>query len=94
MIKDPHGKGNGPTQYNDPIFRGGKEKGNINTTKDFSSGFDSQRSRIIYMCVCLLPYIGICVLVYLEGLEALGLIMLALPLVLLSIFWFIKKKVG
>ncbi len=66
--------------------------GRIDTSKDFSSPFKSLRSRIIYIACCFLPYIGICVFVYLEGLETLGIILLAVPLVLFSLFWFLKRK--
>lgn len=92
MIKDPTQKGNGPTQFHDPLIRNGKGKARIDTSTDYSRKFVSLRSRIIYMSLCILPYLAICVLVYLEGLEALGIMMLTLPLVLLSIFWYIQKK--
>lgn len=67
-------------------------RGSINTSRDFSGGSTSLRSRIIYLTLCLLPYVGICIFVYVEGLEALAIILLAVPLVLFSLFWLLQSK--
>lgn len=89
MSKNPMHKGS-PNFY-DPISKG-KGGGSINTGKDYSGNFTSLRSRIIYLTLCLLPYIGMCIFVYLEGLEILAIILLAIPLVLLSLFWLLQAK--
>jgi len=68
--------------------------GNIFTDKDYAGSYKSLRSRIIYLICCALPYVGICVFIYLEGLETLGIILLAIPLVLFLIFWFLKRKLS
>ena len=92
MIKDPTKKGNGPTKFRDPIMHHGKSKGRINTSQDYSMGVTSLQGRLLFLGLCILPYIGICLVVYLQGLKALGLIMLAIPFVLLSFFRYLDKK--
>ena len=88
MSQDPMYKGS--PSFRDPMPKS-QGRGKINTSKDYSGNFTSLRSRIIYITLCLLPYIGICIFVYLEGLETLALILLAIPLVLLGLFWFLQK---
>ena len=76
----------------DPIPKS-QGRGRIETNIDYSSNLKSRRSRILFLVLCILPYIGICTLIYLEGLELLAVILLAIPLVLLGVFWFIQKAI-
>ena len=89
MSPDPMYKG--PPDFSDPIPKS-QGRGSIDTDKDYSSNFTSLRSRILYLTLCILPYIAICIFIYLEGLETLALILLAIPLELLGLFWFLQKK--
>lgn len=93
MSEDPLRKSRASTGFKDPIPKS-QGRGSIYTNKDYSSSFTSLRSRIIYLTLCFLPYVGICVFIYLEGLEILGIVLLAVPLVLFGLFWFLKRKLG
>ena len=68
--------------------------GSINVSKDYSTLFKTRRSRILFITCCALPHIGICIFVYLEGLKAVSIVLLAVPLVLGVLFWFLQKKLS
>lgn len=72
-----------------PLNRG---RGQIDITKDYSSGFTSLRSKIIYLTCCALPYIGFCTFLYMEGLKSACAVMVIVPIALFAIFWFLKRK--
>ena len=93
MSKDPFSK-SGKLASREPIPKSRGRRGKIYTDRDYSSSFTSTRSRIIYLACCLLPYIAICTMVYLEGLEVLALLLLSIPLVLFLVFWFLDKKLS
>jgi len=91
MSPDPMQKNRASVSFGDGIPKS-QGPGSINTSKDYSAIFTSLGSRIVFLSTCILPYIGICAFVYLEGLEVLAIILLTIPLVLFSLFWFLKKK--
>ena len=78
----------------DPFPDNKKGRGSIYTDRDYSSGFTSRRSRIIYVSCCMLPYLAMCIYLYLSMSEAVGIMLLAVPLVLFLVFWFLSKKLG
>mgnify|MGYP001804274362 CR=1 FL=1 len=91
MSQDPMYKGRGPIKFDDPIPKS-QGLGYVDVSKDYSSSFSSLRARITYMMLCLLPYAGFCVFIYLEGLSVLFAILLIIPTGLFGLFWFLKKK--
>lgn len=73
------------------VIKRSQGRGTIYTDRDYSSALTSRRSRAIFVALCLIPYIGICLVVYSTGVEILAIAMLAIPLVMLLLFWFIHK---
>lgn len=92
MSEDPISKSQiGAGMGKSKIIPESKGSGQIYTNRDYSEFFPSLRARIIYLTLCLLPYVGICIFVYLEGIEVLGIILLAVPLFLFTLFWILKR---
>jgi len=67
-------------------------RGSVYTDKDYSKSLQSRRSRVAFVTLCLIPYVAACVVLYLDGLEFLAITLLATPLVLLLVFWYIAKR--
>ncbi|MEL6554584.1 MAG: hypothetical protein AAFQ63_14105 [Cyanobacteria bacterium J06621_11] len=74
----------------DPI-PGGKKGGSIDLSKDYSKFSKGRGSRAVFASLTLLPYIGISVFVYFEGLKVLAILLLALPLLFFIVFFALMK---
>jgi len=93
MSTDPIKKSKVSVNFRDPIPKS-QGRGNLDVSKNYSAGFNSLRSRIVFLSACMLPYIGICLFVYFEGLALLSIILLAIPLVFFLLFWLLQKKLN
>ena len=94
MSEDPISKSRiGPRGGGRPIPKSQRPE-SIDVNEDYASSFKGLRSRIIYIVCCFIPYIAVCVLIYLEGLESLGIALLSVPLALLLMFWLLQRKPG
>ena len=90
MSGHPLRKGGAPG-FADPIPPN-RGQGSINTNKDYYSSITSLRGRIIFVSLCAAPYIGFSIYLFVTGLEIQAIALLAVPLCLFLIFWFLIKK--
>lgn len=74
----------------DPFPKRGK-RGSIDLSKDYSKFSSGSRSKILLASLTMLPYLGLGVLLFLEGLKVLAIVLLLIPLVLFLIFWVVSK---
>ena len=67
-------------------------KGSISTNKDYSTSIKSLKGRIFFVSLCIVPYVAAGIYLFMSGLEMPAIILLAIPLVLFLVFWFVVKK--
>lgn len=67
-------------------------KGSISTNKDYSTSIKSLKGRIFFVSLCIFPYLAAGIYLFMAGLEIQAIVLLAIPLVLFLVFWFVIKK--
>ncbi|MFK8185317.1 MAG: hypothetical protein AB8B99_18235 [Phormidesmis sp.] len=93
MSDDPISKSQlGPGLGKTTVISKQKGRGSIYTDRDYSRALKTSWSRIIFVALCLIPYIAICVVLYLDGVEILGITLLAIPFVLFFVFRSLAKN--
>lgn len=90
MSGDPMRKGGVP-DFSNPIPPN-QGQGSINPDKDYYTSIKSLRGRIIFVGLCVLPYLGFGVYLFMAGSEIQAIILLAAPLLLFLVFWLLLKK--
>lgn len=89
MSRDPMQKGGAPG-FSDPIPPN-RGRGSIDTNKGYAS-VKSLPGRIVFAILCIVPYLAIGVYLFISGLEIQAIVLLAIPLLLFLVFWFLLKK--
>ncbi len=77
--------------FSDPIPPN-RGRGSINTGKKYLGFIESLTARILFVSLCMVPYLGFGIYLFLQGLKVQAIILLAIPLVLFLVFWFLIKK--
>ncbi len=90
MSPDPLQKGNNPS-FRDPLTRSGKG-GQLNQRRDYGGSSASLRSRIIFVSLCLIPYLGFGIYLFVQGQQIPAIALLGAPLFIGLLFWFVIKN--
>lgn len=90
MSGDPMQKGGAP-RFSDPI-PSNRGKGSINTNKEYYASIKSLPGRIVFAVLCIIPYLAGGIYLFVAGLEIQAIVLLAIPLALFLVFWFLLKK--
>lgn len=75
----------------DPVPKN-QGRGSINTSRDFSTAFTSLSSRVAFVSLCMLPYVVLCVYLYLSLNKFLAIILLSLPILVGLGFWLLSQN--